>query len=117
MKLNLSREYEFIPKWNKNEQDEKPIKVICQYMTPVQKEKCFNISVMADGENPKVSFIPNREAFFTGAVKRIDNFENNGRQISTAKDFLKEPRLSDLFTEIVNTIIDKEGQGEAELGN
>ena len=101
MKLSIEKEYDYIPEWNGNKNDEQPIVFHLRGITDIEREKCITKKYV-DGN---VEMHTNESQLFRYAVQSIENLEINERQIKTAAEFLALPGLSGLFSEIIVEVI------------
>jgi hypothetical protein len=107
MNLSLAQNYDFIPKWNDNQKDGKPIKFKLKYLSASEKDECIEMDyVIMNGESkPRVK--TNKDKYLIYSLVGIENLNINGREVKTAKDFLECPKLHKLYQEVVNDIIDR----------
>lgn len=101
MKLSIEKEYQFIPEWNGNKEDEKPIEFNLRGITDLEREKCITKKYV-DGN---VEMATNESQLFRYAVQGIENLEINNKQIKSASEFLACSGLSGLFAEVVLEIL------------
>ncbi len=101
MKLSIEKEYDYIPEWNGNKNDEQPIVFHLRGITDIEREKCITKKYV-DGN---VEMHTNESQLFRYAVQSIENLEINERQIKTATEFLALPGLSGLFSEVIVEVI------------
>jgi len=97
MELQVLRETEYVPKWSKNEKEAKPIKVKLRYLTPGERDECYE---WCDGD-----LVPNRQKFFLKGVVSIENLVVNDEKLKTGQDVLDTPGLDGLFHEICTVIL------------
>ena len=105
MKLTFDDKYEFIPKWNGNETDSEPVKILCRYLSSPERSRCIKKEILADNDKSTVKIVYHEVDLFTLSVEKIENLEVNGKKVKTAAEFLAEENLSSLFDEIVNEIV------------
>lgn len=100
MKISIDKEYDVIPTWNGNEDDNAPIVFKCQSLTEPQREKVIKTAYV-DGK-AEVEF--KKVVLFELAVKEIRNLEINGEAVTTAKRFIELPTPAGLFDEVIAEI-------------
>lgn len=101
MKVILSREKDFIPKWNDNQESDEPVKFIIRAMTTSERDECTDIVFDHEGqENLKPDF----KKYFRKGVKRIENLFVDGKPITKAVEILELPGLYDLYLEVASEI-------------
>ena len=102
MELTFSDEYEYIPHWNENKKEDKPVKVFCRYLTTPEREKYISVGyVSVDGELQRRTSFDN-SGIVRASVIKIENLKVNGVEIKTAGDLLGIRGLSSLATEIAD---------------
>lgn len=109
MELTIARNYDFIPEWNGNRADPKPVTLHNRMLTTGEREKLLKYEFGVDGD---VRLIPDRPGLFTSAVVSVDNLVVNGEAVKTARDFLGKPGLDVMFAEAVADIIGQNMRGE-----
>lgn len=97
MEVTVQREIKYIPDWNDNKKDAKPIKVKLHFLTPGERDSCFE---WKDGD-----LIPNRVKFFHFGVIEFEDLKVNDKNIKTAEDVLNTPGLEGLYNEVCAKII------------
>lgn len=106
MKIRISREIEFIPEWNNNQEETDPIKAVLMDLSTAEREECIRMVIVAGGD---VELKPDYQKLFKRGVTRIDNLsvEIDGKEqkITTPEDLLKAPGFYNLFMEIATKII------------
>ena len=111
--IRIATGEKFIPKWNGNDNAEKPIVFNVKYLTPDEREQVNIIYVPYKSGKRGVSLKTDlREAFLCG-VKSIENLtvEIDGKEveIKTAEEFLKYPMPEELYQEVAVRIKETSG--------
>jgi hypothetical protein len=101
MKLLIEKEYQYIPEWNGNKKDEKPIVFNMRALTEFERDKVITQRYIDGG----VETTTNKSEAIRRAVVSIDNLNVNGVDIKTAKDFLELPGISVLIAELAANIL------------
>jgi hypothetical protein len=101
MKLLIDKEYDYIPEWNGNKEDDSPIVFHMRAITDGERER-FIVKKYIDG---KVEMTTNETQIFKAGIISIENLNINNKDIKTANDFLTAPGLSGLFSEVVAEIL------------
>jgi hypothetical protein len=101
MKLLIEKEYQYIPEWNGNKKDDKPIVFNLRALTEPDRDKVITQRYV-DG---KLETTTNRSEACRLAITGIDNLNINGVDVKTAKDFLSTPGVSGLIAEIATEVI------------
>jgi hypothetical protein len=101
MKLCIDKEYQYIPEWNGNKDDDAPIVFNMRGITDIEREKCI-VKKYVDGN---VEMATNESQLFRYAVKSIENLVINDKEIKTAGEFLNCSGLAGLFSEVVVEVI------------
>jgi hypothetical protein len=109
MQITIERDYDFIPKFQENDKEPTPVVFHMRRLTTAERDKLIDYSV---GQNGEVSVHPDRQGLFMRGVKKIDGLMVNGTTISTPKDFLDQPGLNVLFSEVIGNIIAENGQSD-----
>ena len=102
MKFTIDREVEFVPEWNENRKADEPIKFTLKYLTGPERDDIVNLAFDAEG---KVSVKPNFVKACKVGIKKIEGLTVDGKQITTADEFLKIPGFDDLYHELGNQIM------------
>lgn len=115
MVISFKRENEFVPEWNKNKDEDKPIKVLYREPTMALKEKLidkpkievtYNEKMESDGGKSVV--VVDNTNIVKKMVTKIENLEidvdGKKRQLTTADDLFGDvpSELSGLVDEIGN---------------
>lgn len=101
MKLLIEKEYQYIPEWNGNKKDDKPIAFNMRALTEFERDKVITQRYV-DG---KLETTTNRSEAVRLATISIDNLSVNGVEVKTAKAFLDTPGMSSLIAEIATEVI------------
>lgn len=102
MKFTIAREIEFVPEWNGNRDEDEPIKFTLKYLTAPERDEIVNMAFDVDG---KVSVKPNFQKACKMGIKKIEGLTVDGKQITTANEFLGIPGFDDLYHELGNQIM------------
>jgi len=105
VKISFDEKYEYIPKWNGNEEETEQVKFYLRYLTSPERSRCIQKDIMVDGDKPAIHVNYKERELFELSVEKIENLEVNGKKITTVKDFFSTPGLSGLFDEVVNEIV------------
>lgn len=107
MKLTISKEFDYTPEWNGNQDDTDPIVVHCRYLTAGERDKIiYPVVEQHDGE--MVTRIEaDRRGIIEKSVLSIDNLSINGRDIKTAKDLMEQHGVGELYQEIAMELISR----------
>lgn len=97
MDFNLKENYVIIPEWGGNKEDANPMEIHCSYLDPGQLDECTTVG--SDGVHL------DRKKYFTLSVNKLVNCNINGKGIFTAKEFLKQKKLSGLYVEVTTKMI------------
>lgn len=92
MEIHVVQEEEIIPEWNDNKNEKKPIKIKVHYLTPGERDKCY--------EYKKGQLQPDTQMFFRYFVKEIINCKVNDIEIKTPEDILNTAGLEGLYVEL-----------------
>jgi len=107
MELTFSNEFEYIPTFNGNRESEKPIKVICRYMTTPERSKYIENKLMTVNGEVQSQTIFHNDAILKASILRIENLKVNGVEIKTARALLEIEGLSQLSEDIASHIATK----------
>lgn len=107
MELTFSSEFEYIPAFNDNQENENPIKIICRYMTTPERSKYIENKLMTVNGEIQSQTIFHNEAILKASILKIENLKVNGVEIKTAKALLEIEGLSQLSEEIATYIATK----------
>ena len=102
MEVTIDREYEFVPEWNGNKSDGKPIVFKMRFLSTGERDKFMKYKFTSDGN---VNLEPDRQGMFVAAVAGITNLNVNGEGVTKARDMLERPGLDALFTEVVTNVM------------
>ena len=102
MELTFSDEYEYVPVWNNNRKDERPVTVQLRYLTTPEREKYISVGyVSVEGELRRNTSFDN-SGILRASIIKIDNLKVNGVEIKSASELLGIRGLSSLATEIAD---------------
>lgn len=107
MDLTFSSEFEYIPTFNNNREEEIPIKIVCRYMTTPERSKYIENKLMTVNGEIQSQTIFHNEAILKASILKIENLKVNGVEIKTAKALLEIEGLSQLSEEIASFIATK----------
>jgi len=93
----LEKEVEYIPEWNKNQEETEPITFTLRYITDAERSRCQRPRFDEKG-NPEVEI--DYEGFIKYGVAKIENFKVNGKAITTARQFNALSGFSQLHMEV-----------------
>jgi hypothetical protein len=94
MKIDLVKEFEFIPEWNDNQEDENPIKFVFRHLTAGEVDSIVSLDGKYDTSR-----------VFKLSTLRIENLEVNGEKITTADKLLGSPGLAPLMYEAIGYLL------------
>jgi hypothetical protein len=100
MKCTIEKDYEYVPEWNGNRDDEEPIVVECTSLTHPQRKA--GIRRYYKGGDMQVDV--DEKALVLAAVKRVRNLEINGMKVETGKQLLETEGLAGLVDDVANEI-------------
>ena len=103
MDIIISKTYEYIPEWDGNRESENPVKMICDYLTTAQIERCMSIG------SANISI--DRRQYLKESRPRFENLSVNGIPVCNADEFLKARGLGPLFSELTTHILEQNNQG------
>lgn len=104
MELTFSNEFEYIPTFNNNREEENPVRVICRYMTTPERSKNIESVLMTVNGESQSRTVFHNDAILRASILRIENLKVNGVEITTAKALLAIEGLSQLSEEIASYI-------------
>ena len=108
MKVDLNDKYEYVPKWNKNEEDESPIVFYCRYMTSPERQKCIKEEVVSNDEGgTEVRVVHDEEQILKTVVEKIGNLSVDGIVITKPGELLAIRGLGSLTREVAMDAIAK----------
>ena len=93
VQVALEQEYWWVPEWNHNREQAKPVRFRKRLLTAEQRLKLIGFS---DGQ-PHID----SEQVFVGTVIEVENLTANGKALLTARDVLKYGELYLLAMESV----------------
>lgn len=110
MKVQISKELEYVPEWNDNKQEADPVMVVLQPLTSEQRAACIEYRIDKDGE---VNVVPDVIKLFRYGVKEVRNLQDD-KPLTKAKDVLnsRANKLDGLVREVgshvfvLNTVTD-----------
>jgi len=102
MEITIVREYDFVPEWNGNKNDAKPITFKMRRLTTGERDKLIRYKITDNGD---VSIEPDRQGLFLSAVMGIEHLTLNSEPVKLARDFLTKPGLDNLFIEVVADVM------------
>lgn len=117
MEINFTREWEYVPEWNDNKKNPKPVKVHLRYLSTEEKNSCFEKDMSLVDDKKKVTVNTKDESLFRLSVVGIDNLSVNKKDVTNADGLLKAPGTSGLYQEIVSAIWNREAELEREIKN
>ena len=104
MEINIaSGEQEYIPEWNNNKNDAKPVKFILKFLTTGDKADCFNTFWDARG---KMQIMTDNKLLLQRGCVRIENLRFNGQDVKTVYEFLQTNGLDNLLIEVATVILE-----------
>ena len=102
MELTFSEEYEYIPVFNGNRKDDKPVVVRMRYLTTPEREDCVRVKMVSvDGELQRQTSFDN-EKILKRSIVEIEGLKANGMDIKTATDLFSIRGLSPLSSELAD---------------
>ena len=107
MDYKLTREYDYIPTWNGNQQEPDPIKFRLRLLSTDQRDDAIRQEIHEDGT---VGIVPNKKRLIMRGIVSIENFSIDGQSIKTAADWLRAPSdmmLDTLYAEVSTEIMAK----------
>ena len=119
MNIRIKRTEDFIPKWNKNDKSDLPVKFRLKYLTTIEKDDCLIFSPVKKDVKGKLAggeVTIDRTNMFKYSVMEIENLtisdENNKvSDIKTPEDLLNNPGMTELFYEVSTYIIKMDARG------
>lgn len=118
MKVRVSREETYIPKWNGNDKlkADEQIRVTYKLMTPEQEEQWSTLYFRRDDDDFRMDVETHANAIWKECVVKVEGLlDENGKMLSKAAEVLKVPGIYGLVTEVVAQI--KRGITEEERKN
>lgn len=100
MKCTIEKDYEYVPEWNGNRDEEVPMVFECQALTHPQRKA--GIHRYYKGGELQIDI--DEKALVLGGVKRIRDFEVNGKKIDTPEKLIEEEGLGGLVDDVANHI-------------
>ena len=97
MNIKIQREQEFIPTCEKNRKEAKPVKFRLHYLTPGERDDCY--------EWHEKGLVPKTKKFFTIGVISIENLIVNGEPVETGQQLLDTPGLEGFYNEVCAEIL------------
>jgi len=98
----LEKEVEYIPEWNKNQEEAEPMAFTLRYLTNAERSKCQK-TLFDDKGNPQIEF--NNELLVKFGVSGIAHFKVNGKEITTAREFNALVGFPELHVEIATQVL------------
>jgi hypothetical protein len=113
MILHIARGETYIPKWNGNDADDKPITFHLHYLTPDEREQVQGYFVSSKATKKGVTVKTDmKEAFMLG-VEKIDNLsiviDGEEKVIDTAAKFMQYAMPEGLYIEVSNRVKETTG--------
>ena len=102
MKVTFDNEFDFIPEWNENQADEKPIKARFQYLTTPQREKFISIKYVGIESETRKETSFDYEGILRASLISLENCEINGIKITNANELIAFRGLSQLVRELAD---------------
>ena len=112
MKVNLDRNYEYIPEWNGNRDDADPCKFHIRRLTSPEREQCIKTELLVQDGDATAKITTDKERLVRLAVTKIENLTVGDSDIKTVKDFLATQGVDGLFEEIASHIITADSKPE-----
>lgn len=107
MKLTISSEFDYIPEWNDNQDEDEPIVFHCRYLTAGERDKVMDFSTSFEDGEPVPKATIDRRAVIEKCVKSIENLTINSRNVTTAKQLIEEPALGGLYMEVAMELVSR----------
>ncbi len=100
MKITFDNEFEYIPFFNDNREDEKPGVAKFRYMTTPERVKFITVeNVFVKGRLERHTTF-DREGIVRVSLLSLENFDVNGVKIKTAQELISYQGLSTLTEEL-----------------
>jgi hypothetical protein len=101
LELQLEKEFDYIPRWNGNQEDESPIIAHCRIMTEPERERLFE-QYYANGD---YRIVPHNREIVTTCVLGFTNFKINGKDVKDGRALIGFPKVAKLVDEIAQEIV------------
>lgn len=100
MKLQIAKEYEYIPTWNGNRECDEPVKVQCKSLTEPERRQATKRKYIGG----QIEIETDTDIYLKYGVQRIEGLEVNGEQITDYRKLIATPGLAGLCEELAGEI-------------
>lgn len=103
--LTIEDKYDIIPTVNGNDKDNAPMIFHCKVLSPSEREQCLKFDVERMTEDGRAPVTVDRRQMFLLSVQSIENCTVNGKEITTARQFLQQPGVSEYYDDVTIKMI------------
>jgi hypothetical protein len=103
--LTIEDRYDIIPTVNGNDKDEAPMIFHCKVLNPNEREQCLKFEVEKMSEDGRAPVTVDRRQMFLLSVQSIENCNVNGKDITTARQFLQQSGMSAYYDDVTLKMI------------
>lgn len=100
MKLQIAKEYDYVPEWNGNKNCDEPVKAKLRALTEPERRQAVKRKYI----NGQIEIETDTDVYLKYGLVKIENLEVNGEQVNDYKKLTNTPGLSGLCEELAGEI-------------